>query len=340
MANPLPIFSAAMALLLALAAHCLADDKAALPIIGRWSGDALPLLLADKNMPEEMKAKFKEMPEHRKPRITVTYSADGSTVSTLNMGGRTQNATGTWELLHRNGSEIRIRTVGNKQQNTAEVTFQMDGTDRMTMTNSDRPGTITLNRTPDIPRPRQFDYPPLKFSTSTGDEKWVWSTADEPIISMLNSAASAGVVAHARKSKPEADAATVDTAILFMCSKLPLGALADNPNILLAKEKAWSEQFQQTGAGYFEVLKDRVKVLNAPTEFSGEPKEIKIGNSTFHVWDAVNSKVVGVKQKQRYICTYRDGYYVYFVLSYDMEGDADFGSMMRIVDSFTEFPAP
>jgi hypothetical protein len=56
--------------------------------------------------------------------------------------------------------------------------------------------------------------------------------------------------------------------------------------------------------------------------------------------DAVNAKVPDGETKQRYICTYMDGYYVFFVLSLNDERDADFATMMKVVHSFRKVAKP
>jgi hypothetical protein len=161
-----------------------------------------------------------------------------------------------------------------------------------------------------------------------------WSTADAAVTKAVSQVTAQSAVVHARTNGVNATQETVDSAVLLLHSKLPLGAMGDNPNLILAKEKAWAEKYEKTGAGYLNLMQDRVAVLRAPTKFIGEAKQLGIGGMKFHQLDAVNAKVPNGETKQRYICTYMDGYYVFFVLSLNDERDADFATMMKVVNSF------
>jgi hypothetical protein len=58
----------------------------------------------------------------------------------------------------------------------------------------------------------------------------------------------------------------------------------------------------------------------------------------FYQFDAINTNVPKLETKQRYICTFKDGYYVFFVLSFNDENDADYAKMMEVVNSFRKIP--
>ncbi len=177
----------------------------------------------------------------------------------------------------------------------------------------------------------EFHSAEVDFSVTTDEN---WSLADATVLKLLNQAASQTPIVHARHKGLTATAKTVDSGILLLCSKLPLGAPRDNPNLILAKEKAWADEFEKSGAGYLTLMQERVKLLGAPTKFIGDPKSVKIGDVEFRQMDAVNTKVANVETKQRYFCTFRKGYYVYFVLSLNDEEDADYLTMMKIIRSF------
>jgi hypothetical protein len=161
-----------------------------------------------------------------------------------------------------------------------------------------------------------------------------WSTADVATTKMLTQMTSQSAVVHARAKDADASAETVDSAVLLMYSKLPLGTPADNPNLILAKEKAWSDEFEKSGAGYLKLLEQRMKLLGAPTTFEGKPSVVKIGDTEFHQMDAINTKIPEAPTKQRYLCTFKNGYYVFFVLSLNDELDTDYSKMMKVVESF------
>ena len=177
----------------------------------------------------------------------------------------------------------------------------------------------------------EFRSEELNFSIATDEN---WALADADVLKLINQSASQGPIAHARAKGENATTKAVDSSVLLLCSKLPLGSQQDNPNLILAKEKAWSEEFEKSGAGYLKLMQERVKLLRAPTKFIGEPKLVKIGDVEFHQMDAVNTKVANAETKQQYLCTFRKGYYVYFVLSLNDEKDADYKNMMGIVRSF------
>jgi hypothetical protein len=165
-----------------------------------------------------------------------------------------------------------------------------------------------------------------------------WSTADAATTKLLTQVTQQGAIAHARAKDVKASADTVDSAVLLVYSKLPLGAPGDNPNLILAKEKAWGEEYEKSGAGYLKLMQDRVKRLRAPTKFVGEAKLVKVGDVSFHQMDAINTKVPNAETKQRYICTFKDDYHVFFVLSFNDENDADFATMMDVVKSYRNVP--
>ena len=171
----------------------------------------------------------------------------------------------------------------------------------------------------------------LDFSVTTEDS---WSTADAATTTLLTQMTSQSAVAHARTKHNDAKTESVNSAILVVHSKLPLGAPGDNPNLILAKEKAWAEGFKKSGAGFLDLMQERVKLLRAPTKFVGKEKPLKIKGVNFYQMDAINTKIPEAQTKQRYICTFKDGYYVYFVLSLNDENDADYATMMKVVESF------
>jgi hypothetical protein len=174
-------------------------------------------------------------------------------------------------------------------------------------------------------------FPELNIAVTTDDS---WSVADAAVVKSLTHLTAPSAVVHARLKGVHATPKTIDSAILLIYSKLPFGTPGDNPNVILAKEKAWTDGFEKSGAGYIELMQERVRLVRAPTKFMGEPKPVKIGDIEFHQIDAVNAKLPEFETKQRYLCTFKDGYYVYFTLSYNDEGDADFAKMMQAVQSF------
>jgi hypothetical protein len=177
----------------------------------------------------------------------------------------------------------------------------------------------------------EYENAQLGIVVKTDDD---WSTADEATTKLLTQMTSQSAVVHARAKDADASSETVDSAVLLLYSKLPLGAAADNPNLILAKEKAWSDEFEKSGAGYLKLLEQRVTLLGAPTKFEGKPRVVKIGDAEFHQSDAVNTKIPEAPTKQRYFCTFKNGYYVFFVLSLNDELDADYSKMMKVVESF------
>ena len=70
------------------------------------------------------------------------------------------------------------------------------------------------------------------------------------------------------------------------------------------------------------------------TQFMGEAKPLKIGESTFYQMDAINSRLPDSPTKQRYICGLLGEHFVYFVFSYNGETDPEFMKMMEVVKSF------
>jgi hypothetical protein len=177
----------------------------------------------------------------------------------------------------------------------------------------------------------EYENAELDFVVTTNGG---WSTADAATTKLLTQMTLQSAIAHARASDVKASAETVDSAVLLMYSKLPLGAPGDNPNLILAKEKAWGDEFEKSGAGYLKLMQERIKLLLAPTKFVGEAKLLKIGDMKFHQMDAINTKAPKAETKQRYICTFKDGYYVFFVLSFNDDKDADYAKMMKVVNSF------
>jgi len=178
----------------------------------------------------------------------------------------------------------------------------------------------------------EFTYEELNISMSTADD---WATLSETALAIINQHASRSTIMHANRLGIKLNADQAGSEILLLQSKLPFGSNADNPNVLLAIEKAWSDTFDRTGKGYLDLMADRVKKLAAPTGFISEAKELNIGENVFYYADAENTKVLNAKTKQRYICGFVNGHYLYFVLSYNDENDNDFSQMMACVKSLT-----
>ena len=177
----------------------------------------------------------------------------------------------------------------------------------------------------------QFKNESLKIAFSLDGS---WSTIPAATLARINASASQPVIAHAKKLDLPLESRNVVSKILVLQSRLPLDARADNANYLFAIEKPWSDRFEKTGKGYLELMVDRVQKLGAPTKFTLPPKEMKIGKETFYYSEAENTIVKTSKTKQRYICGFARGHYVYFVLSYNDGNDDDFKKMMSCVNSF------
>ena len=161
----------------------------------------------------------------------------------------------------------------------------------------------------------------------------VWFTLPDHLRAAFNASLAKGVKLHAEKLGVELKAGEVSEQIVVVQSKTLFGAEEDNPNIIVAVERAWSDQFEKTGKGYHKLMIDRVKRLGAPTQFSGEPRELRIGGQAFAAFDAENSNVTGATTKQRYIAGFNRGHYIVFILSYNSEDDEDFRAMMKVVES-------
>ncbi len=174
------------------------------------------------------------------------------------------------------------------------------------------------------------------ISVTTNDD---WNAASERVLAALNQMSAKGAQVHALKKEVRATPETVGSRIILFHSKHKISTSEDNPNLILAVENVWTDAFEKSGLGYLELMKDRVKLLGAPTELIGKPVELKIGDTAFYWMDALNTKVPEAKTKQRYICTHRGGRYIYFVLSINDEKDEDFKKMMTVVESFRYVPA-
>lgn len=161
-----------------------------------------------------------------------------------------------------------------------------------------------------------------------------WSIASAEVLANVNRMSFSSAVAHAKQKGIEATKETVDSRILLISSKVKLGTPGDNPNLIVAREKSWSDEYEKTGKGYLKLMQDRVALLQAPTKFIGEVRELKIGSSVFFYQDAVNTLVPNAKTKQRYICGFLGEHYVYFVFSHNGTADPDFTKMMNVVKSF------
>jgi hypothetical protein len=178
----------------------------------------------------------------------------------------------------------------------------------------------------------QFTYEELNISMSTADD---WTTLPVTGLAIINQTCVTTTIMHANRRGIKLNADEAGSQVLLLQSKLPIGSNADNPNFLLAIEKTWSDKFDRTGKGYLDLMADRVKKLAVPTRFISEPRELKIGENVFYYADAENTKVLNAKTKQRYICGFVNGHYLYFVLSYNDENDDYFSQMMACVNTLT-----
>lgn len=174
----------------------------------------------------------------------------------------------------------------------------------------------------------EIEIEKLGVSISLSD---TWSTLAPEILDKINQAASKAAVLHAGLLGMKLVSDDTQSNIALMLSKVPLGSKEDNPNLILASEKPWSDKFERSGKGYLDLMADRLKRLNAKTRFSSQPKELMIGDAKFFIADAEHTISPDVKTKQRYICGFLNDRYVYFVLSYNREEDDDFRLMMKSV---------
>jgi hypothetical protein len=176
----------------------------------------------------------------------------------------------------------------------------------------------------------EIELEKLGVSISACDD---WFTLAREHLDKINQAASKAAVLHASLLGMKLVHDDTESCIALLQSKFLLGVKEDNPNLILASEKPWSDKFERSGKGYLDLMADRVKRLNAKTRFSSQPKELKIGDAIFVIADAENTVSPDVKTKQRYICGFLNDRYVYFVLSYNSEEDDDFRVMMKSVKS-------
>lgn len=161
-----------------------------------------------------------------------------------------------------------------------------------------------------------------------------WHLSDASITKMFSAATRKGVVAHAKQKNPEIDASIIETEILLLVSKHPLGAKQDNPNITLSVEKSWNPRQQDTGATYLQLLAERFALLKAPSRLKDEPQKIEFAGAVFYTQDAINDKVPEARTKQQYLSTYFEGFYVTFVISYNDKQDPDYQAMRTMAESF------
>lgn len=162
-----------------------------------------------------------------------------------------------------------------------------------------------------------------------------WHLADTQFVKMFSAATHKGVVAHARQKSSRVDAAAVESAVLLLVAKHPLGAKADNPNVTISVEKSWKPTPQNTGDTYLKLLAERFTLFKAPSQLKNEPTKAEIGGVEFYFQDAVNDKIPDVSTRQQYITTYVASYYVTFIISYNDKKDADYRAMKALVESFT-----
>ena len=159
-----------------------------------------------------------------------------------------------------------------------------------------------------------------------------WTSLSIRELAAINANTVRPVAMHAKKLDVPVKTKLFSKILLFQ-SRVPLGSNADNPNYLFAAEKAWTDKFEHTGKGYLDLMVDRVEKVGAPTKFAMPAKKMKIDGQDFFYSDAENSKVKDAKTKQRYICGFSRGHYIYFVLSYNDVNDADFKTMMSCINS-------
>ena len=106
--------------------------------------------------------------------------------------------------------------------------------------------------------------------------------------------------------------------------------MGDNPNILIAREHAWEPQDSLTGKDYLALMAQRVQQLKLKTAFTGPISEMTIGGLTFFSQEAVNTIQPEVPTTQRYLCTYKDDYFIIAILSHNGPEDPDTKVMMLI----------
>lgn len=171
----------------------------------------------------------------------------------------------------------------------------------------------------------------LGVSVTTSSD---WGKKEQLMLQMMNQIATGSVQFHAKAKGIPLDPKTIDAAVILMQTKQAAGEGGDNPNLILSYEKAWMPEAGTSGKAYLTLMAERMRLGKTPTELQGEITELKAGDFTFHCQDAVNTRVVGAPTKQQYLCTYLDGRYVYFVLSYNSKDDADYAAMLKVVKSF------
>lgn len=162
-----------------------------------------------------------------------------------------------------------------------------------------------------------------------------WHVADPKITKMFSTATHKGVVAHAIHTAPTTDISTVESDVVMLVTKHPLGAREDNPNVTVSVEKSWNPAPQNTGAIYLKLLAERFTLLKAPSRLKDEPQKVELGSVAFFMQDAVNGKVPNATTRQQYITAYMAGYYVTFIISYNDKNDPDYQTMKSMVESFT-----
>lgn len=176
----------------------------------------------------------------------------------------------------------------------------------------------------------EIELKKLGVSISACDD---WFTLAPEHLAKINQAASKAAVLHAGSLGMKLGHNDTESSIDVLQSKFLLGLKEDNPNLILASEKPWSNKFERSGMGFLDLMADRVRRLNAKTRFSTQPKELKIGDAVFFVADAEITVTPDAKTRQRYICGFLNDRYVYFVLSFNSEEDDDFRVMMQSVKS-------
>ncbi len=139
----------------------------------------------------------------------------------------------------------------------------------------------------------ELELEKLGASISACDD---WFTLAPEHLAKLNQAASKAAVLHASSLGMKLGHDDTESTIVVLQSKFLLGLKEDNPNLILASEKPWTDKFERSGKGFLDLMADRVKRLNAKTRFSTPPTELKIGDVVFFVADAENTVNPGAKR--------------------------------------------
>lgn len=162
-----------------------------------------------------------------------------------------------------------------------------------------------------------------------------WHVADPKLTKLFSTAIHKGVVAHAMHTAPTTDVSTVESDVLMLVTKHPLGAREDNPNVTVSVEKSWRPAPQNTGATHLKLLAERFALLKVPSRLKDAPQKVEFGGVVFFMQDAVNDKVPDATTLQQYFTAYMAGCYVTFIISYNDKKDSDYQAMRAMVESIT-----